>query len=125
MGCRPFPTMSGLHFMSLLTNKCSCFYLYFRVIRQGGGCGLGFGAGWGFFAFGIGVVVKGMDDLTGKTQRQLKQMARKVAMEREAGIRPPRRSQALQEAGTDPLLDRIIRHIESRRKMRALSQDRL
>jgi hypothetical protein len=79
------------------------------------------GAGWGFFAVGVGVVVKGMNELSGRTRRQLNRYARQLELEREAGLRPPRRNRSVEESGIDPLLDRIIRHVESRRAMRRLS----
>lgn len=86
----------------------------------GGGCGLGLGAGWGFFALGFGVVVRGADDMTGRTRRRVARAAERIRREREAGLRPPRRDPAKEDAGLDPLLDRIIRHIETRRALQGL-----
>jgi hypothetical protein len=83
---------------------------------QGGGCGVGAGFGWGFFFFGYGVVVRSFAALSGHHKRMVNRAARQLQKDREAGLRPPRRDRNATGAGEmDALLDRIIRHLETRR----------
>jgi hypothetical protein len=76
--------------------------------------------GWGFFLLGYGVVAKSWSEITGKNERLLNRAAEQLKKEREAGLRPPVRVRSVHESGPDPIIDRLIRHIENRRAMRPL-----
>jgi hypothetical protein len=92
--------------------------------QKGGGCGVGFGVGWGFFLLGYGVVAISIDEITGKNDRLLQRAVEQLDRERAAGLRPPLRPRSVHDSGPDPIVDRIIRHIESRRAMRQLERSR-
>lgn len=66
--------------------------------------------------------MRGVDDMSGRTRRRISRMAETVRREREAGTRPPPRDALADGPGLDPLLDRIIRHIETRRARNALQR---
>lgn len=85
-------------------------------IPQGGGCGAGFGFGWGFFLFSFGTPVKTMSDILGINDRILDRAHEKLLRERAEGIRKPFSGGLPDELRTnDPILDRVIRTIISRR----------
>jgi hypothetical protein len=80
--------------------------------------------GWGFFLLGYGVVAKSWNEITGRNERLLNRAAEQLKKEREAGLRPPLHIRSVHESGPDPIIDRLIRHIENRRAMRSLHKPR-
>ncbi len=81
---------------------------------------MGLGFGWGFFLFGIGAPLWTVNNLFGQEDRMMDRAFEKAEREREAGIRPPIGTPpAIFDREPDPILDRLLRIIQSRRARKA------